>query len=302
MKSGSQLSRLPLTIAAAAVFAAFGSAGAMAQQSSTNTQPNQAQASQTQSSQGQTGETQANASQGQSQGQSQANDSQANESQSSQSQLQANASQSGQSQLQANASQSGQASASGQSTGNNKELQQIKKQNPDLSTFIDALHKTGLESALNQGGQYTLFAPTDQAFKSMSNMSVDQLMQPQNREQLIKLLRSHIVADNVTPKMARELNKAETLNGNNVDLSAKNGQIMVGNAKVVGKSIQQGNIRVYPIDQVQFMGAGQQSASNASGQQHNGQTQASNPQGNQSGQTGQEQASNLPNHGNQSQQ
>ncbi len=243
MKSGSQFSRLPLTIAAAAVFAAMGSAGAMAQQSSSQNQPNQARATQSQS--------------------------------------QSNASQTGQ--TQANASQPGQAQASGGS----RDLQQIEQQNPDLSTFIKALHATGLESSLNTGGRYTLFAPTDKAFKSMSDMTVQQLMQPQNRQQLISLLRSHIVADNVTPKMAHQLKKAETLNGNTVDLSANNGHIMVGSAKVVGKSIQQGNIRVYPIDKVQFMGTSEQ-ASNASGSQN--------------GQSGQEQARNVPKNGNQSQQ
>src|SRR5690606_39593512 len=60
---------------------------------------------------------------------------------------------------------------------------------------------------------YTVFAPTNDAWEQMSGLSKDELMQPENREQLISLLRAHIVADDVDEQMARSLQQAQTIDG-----------------------------------------------------------------------------------------
>src|SRR5690606_30145706 len=97
---------------------------------------------------------------------------------------------------------------------------------------------------------YTVFAPTNDAWEQMSGLSKDELMQPENREQLISLLRAHIVADDVDEQMARSLPAAQTIDGGTVDLSATGDTIRVGDAQVVQSGIQQGNLRIYAIDSV----------------------------------------------------
>jgi uncharacterized surface protein with fasciclin (FAS1) repeats len=77
-------------------------------------------------------------------------------------------------------------------------------------------------------------------------------MKPENREELIGLLRAHIVADDVTPDKVKQLSAAETIDGGTVNLEAKDGNVMVGDAKVTNdQGIQvTDNLRIYPIDHV----------------------------------------------------
>jgi uncharacterized surface protein with fasciclin (FAS1) repeats len=120
----------------------------------------------------------------------------------------------------------------------------------DLATFSKAVKSAGLADSLTAGTQYTVFAPTDEAWEK-SGKNADELMQPQNREELVSLLRAHIVADDVDQQLASTIGKAKTIDGGEVDIQAENGELMVGDAKVVdAESIEMDNLRIYPIDGV----------------------------------------------------
>jgi uncharacterized surface protein with fasciclin (FAS1) repeats len=134
--------------------------------------------------------------------------------------------------------------------GGSASLDGIAQEHDDLSTFIEAVRAAGMEDSLTGSTQYTVFAPTNDAWEEMSGMSKDELMQPQNREQLIALLRAHIVADDVDEQMARSLPQAQTIDGGAVDLSAEDDSIRVGDARVVQDGIHEGNLRIYAIDSV----------------------------------------------------
>lgn len=128
-------------------------------------------------------------------------------------------------------------------------LDQIARERAELSTFVEALKTAGMDDSLTQG-QYTLFAPTNDAFESRRG-GVDELMASENREDIIALLRAHIVADDLDPQAARRLQQAQTLDGNTVDLGeSRDGELEVGKAQVIEPGIQLGNLRVYVIDEV----------------------------------------------------
>src|SRR5690606_9899464 len=130
------------------------------------------------------------------------------------------------------------------------ELDQIAEEHDDLSSFVEAVKAAGMEASLTEGTEYTVFAPTNDALEEMSGQSLEELMSPENREQLISLLRAHIVADDVDENMARTLTQAQTIDGGAVDISASGDEIQVGDATVVQSGIQEGSLRVYAIDQV----------------------------------------------------
>ncbi|MFU8814752.1 MAG: fasciclin domain-containing protein [Pseudomonadales bacterium] len=130
-----------------------------------------------------------------------------------------------------------------------EQLEQLAQQHGNLNTFIQAIRDAGMGDALVGTTDYTIFAPTDEAFEQ-SDRSVEELLQPENREELISLLRAHIVADDVDPQMARNIGRALTIDGGTVDLQADEDRLQVGQATVVDQDIQQGNLRIYPIDQV----------------------------------------------------
>jgi uncharacterized surface protein with fasciclin (FAS1) repeats len=135
-------------------------------------------------------------------------------------------------------------------------LSQLTEDHENLSTFVRALEETGLADSLTGDTQYTVFAPTDEAFEDMGR-SVDQLLSADNRQQLISLLRAHIVADDVSPEMARQLSEAKTLDGDTITLEQQDGKLMVGDASVVDSNIQHGSLRIYTIDEVLDRGESQ---------------------------------------------
>lgn len=141
-------------------------------------------------------------------------------------------------------------SLSADAAGGAGSLDELAQGNSDLSTFIEALRAVGMEQSLTDGTEYTVFAPTNDAFEQMTGRSVEELMDSANREELISLLRAHIVADDVDETMARSLPQAQTIDGGAVSLSAEGDEIRVGDARVVDAGSQLGSLRIYSIDQV----------------------------------------------------
>lgn len=166
--------------------------------------------------------------------------------------------QSGQSAAQQGNAQSGQ-SASSQRQGDSQ-LDRVVQEHSELGTFVEALEQTGLVEELTGSTKYTIFAPTNEAFESM-RQDVSELLEPGNREDLVALLRNHIVADDVDPQRARQLQAAQTLDGDTISISTEGDKLMIGEAEVVTPNIEVegGNLRIYAIDQV--LGEGRQVAS-----------------------------------------
>ena len=131
------------------------------------------------------------------------------------------------------------------------DLGQLAEQQSDISEFVKAVEKAGMAEALTSGTQYTIFAPTNDALESDSRLQ--ELMEsqdPQDRQELVNLLRSHIVADDVDAEMAKRIGKAKTVSGGEIELTAEGDKLMVGGNEVLTADIQQGNLRVHAIDGV----------------------------------------------------
>lgn len=144
--------------------------------------------------------------------------------------------------------------------GGSVDLDQLTEEHGDIAQFIEAVRAAGMEESLTQGTPYTVFAPTDDALEQMSGMDLEELMQPQNRDQLVSLLRAHIVADDVDSQMARSLGQAQTIDGGTIEISESDGELMVGDASVVEPDIRQGSLTVHAIDQVLSEGRTQTAA------------------------------------------
>lgn len=68
----------------------------------------------------------------------------------------------------------------------------------NLSTLVEAVKAAGLEQTLSQPGPYTVFAPTNDAFKRLAPGTVATLMKPENKATLTKVLNYHVVPGAVT--------------------------------------------------------------------------------------------------------
>lgn len=131
----------------------------------------------------------------------------------------------------------------------------IIEQKSSLSQFNQALKLAGLAELLAGKNDITVFAPSNTAFKDLPAGAWEALLQPQNRANLVKLLKYHVVARKVTARDI-ESGKVETLKGNavkikvNAETETKTEQVTVNDAQVIGDSIAADNGVLIVIDKV----------------------------------------------------
>jgi uncharacterized surface protein with fasciclin (FAS1) repeats len=93
-----------------------------------------------------------------------------------------------------------------------------------FTQFLAAVEAAGYEETLRGEGPFTLFAPTDEAFRQMRRADVDRLMQPENRDELLALLAYHVVPERVTSANVRgRVTRPESSNGYQVTLDGRDG-------------------------------------------------------------------------------
>ena len=134
--------------------------------------------------------------------------------------------------------------------------------NSDLSTLVSALQAADLAQTLKSEGEYTVFAPTNEAFNKVPKATMDNLMKPENKEQLQGLLKYHVLqgkmnAADVLAKIKEANNKLDvtTLNGEVLTLSEKGGKVMIKDAKgnmatVTSADMDASNGVVHVVDKV----------------------------------------------------
>jgi len=119
-----------------------------------------------------------------------------------------------------------------------------------FGTLIAAAKAAGLADTLANGGDFTVFAPTDAAFAKLPAGTLESLLKPQNREQLAAILTYHIVEGRVYSGAALKVRRAETLQGGMVDIRIKHGAAMVNDAKLITTDIDASNGVIHVIDTV----------------------------------------------------
>jgi uncharacterized surface protein with fasciclin (FAS1) repeats len=120
----------------------------------------------------------------------------------------------------------------------------------NFTTLAAALEAAGLVETLKGEGPFTVFAPTDQAFSKLPAGTLDSLLQPENRDQLVAILTYHVVPGAVSAAQVVGLDEAVTVNGASVDISVTDGKVMVDGAHVIATDIMATNGIIHVIDSV----------------------------------------------------
>lgn len=120
----------------------------------------------------------------------------------------------------------------------------------DFSTLAAALEAAGLIDTLKGDGPFTVFAPTDAAFAALPAGTVETLLKPENRDQLIAILTYHVVPGKVLAADVVKLEKAKTVNGSDVMIKVADGNVNIDDAKVVKTDIAASNGVIHVIDTV----------------------------------------------------
>lgn len=129
-------------------------------------------------------------------------------------------------------------------------IPQVVKTAGQFTTLLAAVEAAGLTETLIGRGPFTLFAPTDDAFRRLPNSAVSDLLKPENREKLVTLLTYHVLPGRVTAAQARTLSSAETVANQRVQLRDVDGELRVNNAVVRIADVPASNGLIHVIDRV----------------------------------------------------
>ncbi len=119
-----------------------------------------------------------------------------------------------------------------------------------FGTLAAAIEAAGLVETLSGEGPFTVFAPTDEAFAKLPRETLESLLRPENRDQLVQILTFHVVPGRVYSDQALEAGQAETVQGQSVRIAERYGSPRVQNAKIVTTDIQASNGVIHVIDTV----------------------------------------------------
>jgi uncharacterized surface protein with fasciclin (FAS1) repeats len=103
------------------------------------------------------------------------------------------------------------------------------------TTLVTAVQAADLVDVLSNAGPFTVFAPTNEAFKKLPTDTVASLLKPANKEQLRDILQYHVAVAVYRPDMLKDGMTLNMANGDNVKIAVKDGRIVLnGTATVVG--------------------------------------------------------------------
>ena len=120
-----------------------------------------------------------------------------------------------------------------------------------FNTLVAAVQAAGLVETLKGDGPFTVFAPTDAAFAKLPAGTVDNLLKPENKDQLVAILTYHVVPGKVmSSDIAGKKTEAKTVQGSMLDIDATSGGVKVDNANVVGADVITSNGVIHVIDAV----------------------------------------------------
>ena len=143
-----------------------------------------------------------------------------------------------------------------------KNIVQNAVNSKDHTTLVAAVKAAGLVDTLRGAGPYTVFAPVNTAFEKLPAGTVDTLLKPENKDQLVKVLTYHVVAGKVSSsdlvKMIKDGGgKAEltTVEGGKITASISDGKVILtdekgGTATVTIADVFQSNGVIHVVDWV----------------------------------------------------
>lgn len=119
-----------------------------------------------------------------------------------------------------------------------------------FNTLAAALTAAGLVDTLKGDGPFTVFAPTDAAFAKLPAGTVENLLKPENRQQLVKVLTYHVVPGKVPASRVAAMDSATTVQGGNLAIAASGDGVTVDGARVTATDVAASNGVIHVIDTV----------------------------------------------------
>ena len=119
-----------------------------------------------------------------------------------------------------------------------------------FNTLVAAVQAAGLVETLKGEGPFTVFAPTDEAFAKLPAGTVENLLKPENKDQLVAVLTYHVVPGKVmSADIAGKKAEVPSVQGSAISVDATDG-VKVDEANVVTPDVEASNGVIHVIDAV----------------------------------------------------
>lgn len=119
-----------------------------------------------------------------------------------------------------------------------------------FSTLVTAVQAAGLVETLSGEGPFTVFAPTDDAFAKLPKETLENLLKPENKDQLVKILTYHVVPGKVMASDVVKLSEVQTAAGEPITIKVEGNKVFVNDAQVILTDIEASNGAIHVIDTV----------------------------------------------------
>lgn len=120
----------------------------------------------------------------------------------------------------------------------------------DHNTLVAAVKAAGLAETLSGAGPFTVFAPANDAFAKLPAGTVDNLLKPEMKTDLTKVLTYHVVSGALRAADLKDGQKLKTLEGHELTVSIKDGKVMIDGANVTIPDVISSNGVTHVIDAV----------------------------------------------------
>lgn len=127
---------------------------------------------------------------------------------------------------------------------------QIMNADPNLSLFTTGVKAIELEEKLNEVGPFTMLAPVNLALNNLISLRYEQLLEPANHAKLLHLLSGYIIKGKKMLHDFRNDQVLQSLNGEQVTVTIKNGETLVNGAKILAHNRQGSNGVIHLLDKI----------------------------------------------------
>ena len=120
----------------------------------------------------------------------------------------------------------------------------------DHTTLVAAVKAADLVNALSNAGPFTVFAPTNAAFEKLPAGTVEGLLKPEKKDDLVDILQYHVSVGVFKVDMLQDGQSIGQVNGGNITISKKDGKLIINGVANVIATVPASNGIVYVIDAV----------------------------------------------------
>ena len=119
----------------------------------------------------------------------------------------------------------------------------------DHTTLVAAVQAAGLTDVLANNGPFTVFAPTNAAFEKLPPGTVDDLLKPENKDKLARIIKFHAAPGTYRIDMLKDGMKLFQATGHYIPVEIKDGEVFLNGAKILG-SVDATNGVIHVVDAV----------------------------------------------------